>query len=71
MITVLLLCNKKSYKLEFQFFGDVIKSLKFMNRVLECTSFQVVLVVNNLPASAGDMRHRFNPWIRKIPWKKK
>ena len=31
---------------------------------------QVVLVVKNPPANAGDMRHRFNPWIRKIlAWK--
>ena len=21
-----------------------------------------------LPASAGDMRHRFDLWVRKIPW---
>ena len=27
----------------------------------------VVLVVKNLPANAGDMRHGFNPWIGKIP----
>ena len=56
LITVILLCNKKSYKLEFQFFGDVIKLLKFMNHMLECMSSQVVLVVKNLPASAGDIR---------------
>ena len=31
---------------------------------------QVALVVKNLPASAGDMRHRFNPWVGKIPWKR-
>ena len=29
--------------------------------------FQVVLVVKNLPANAGDMRPRFDPWVRKIP----
>ena len=29
--------------------------------------FQVALVVKNLPASAGDMRHCFDPWVRKIP----
>ena len=23
----------------------------------------------NLPANAGDMRSRFNPWVRKIPWR--
>jgi len=25
-------------------------------------------VVKNLPASAGDMRHSFDPWVGKIPW---
>jgi len=25
-------------------------------------------VVKNLPANAGDKRHGFNPWVRKIPW---
>ena len=24
-------------------------------------------VVKNLPANAGDVRLRFNPWVRKIP----
>ena len=32
---------------------------------------QVVLVVKNLPAKAGDMRHEFDPWVRKIPWRRK
>ena len=33
-------------------------------------AFQVTLVVKNPPANAGDiMRHRFNPWVGKIPWK--
>ena len=31
---------------------------------------QVVLVVMNLPANAGDIkRHGFNTWVRKIPWR--
>ena len=29
-----------------------------------------VLVVKNPPASAGDKRHSFNPWVRKIPWRR-
>ena len=29
---------------------------------------QVVLVVKNLPVNAEDIRYRFNPWVRKIPW---
>ena len=31
---------------------------------------QVVLVVKNPPANIGDIRHGFNPWIRKIPWRR-
>ena len=31
---------------------------------------QVVLVVKNPPASRRYKRHGFNPWVRKIPWKK-
>ena len=31
----------------------------------------MVLVVKNLPASAGDkMKHGFDSWVRKIPWKR-
>ena len=30
---------------------------------------QVVLVVKNPPAKAGDKRHGFNPWVGSIPWK--
>ena len=33
---------------------------------------QVALVVKNLPANAGDTkRGRFDPCIRKIPWRRK
>ena len=28
---------------------------------------QVALVVKNLPASAGDMRHGLDPWVRRSP----
>ena len=31
---------------------------------------QLALVVN-LPANAGDMRCRFDPWVGKIPWRRK
>ena len=34
-------------------------------------AFQVVLVVKNPPASAGNCRrHGFDPWVGKIPWKR-
>ena len=28
-------------------------------------------MVKNLPANAGDMRHVFDPWIGKMPWRRK
>ena len=28
-------------------------------------------MVNNPPANAGDMNHGFDPWVRKIPWRRK
>ena len=35
-------------------------------------AFSVALAVKNLPANAGDVkRHRFNPWVGKIPWRRK
>ena len=52
-------------------------SLYFNLLPLLCLSYdslqasQVMLVVKNLPANAGEMRHRFNPWVRKIPWRRK
>ncbi|CAI9152465.1 unnamed protein product [Rangifer tarandus platyrhynchus] len=30
----------------------------------------VAQVVKNTPTNAGD-RHRFDPWVRKIPWRRK
>ena len=32
---------------------------------------QVAPVVKNPPASAGDMRHKLRPWVKKIPWRRK
>ena len=31
---------------------------------------QVALMVTNPHADAGDMRHSFDPWVRKIPWRR-
>ena len=28
-------------------------------------------MVKNLPAESGDRRHGFDPWVRKIPWRRK
>ena len=27
-------------------------------------------MVKNLPANAGDMKCGFDPWVRKIPWRR-
>ena len=34
-------------------------------------AFQVVIVVKNLPANAGDMRCKIDPWVGSIPWRRK
>ena len=31
---------------------------------------QVVLVVKNMPANAGDKKRGFDTWVRKIPWRR-
>ena len=31
----------------------------------------MVLVVKNLPANAGDIRCGLNPWVGKVPWRRK
>ena len=37
----------------------------------EWSTSRVALMVNNLSANAGDMRLRFDPGVRKIPWSRK
>ena len=32
---------------------------------------QMVLAIKNPSASAGDLRCGFDPWVRKIPWRRK
>ena len=27
-------------------------------------------MVKNLPANAGDKRHRLSPWVGKVPWRR-
>ena len=36
----------------------------------ELRAFHVVLVVKNSPANAGEKGWGFDPWIRKIPWRR-
>ena len=32
---------------------------------------QMALVVKNPPANVGDVRHQFDPWIGKSPWRRR
>ena len=32
---------------------------------------QVTQLIKNPPASAGDRRYGFSPWVGKIPWSRK
>ena len=41
-----------------------------MNDKVNIGAFQVVLVVKNLPASAGNISLGFDPWVGKIPWRR-
>ena len=27
-------------------------------------------MIKNMPDNARDMRHRFHPWVAKVPWKR-
>ena len=36
--------------------------------LIKAGASQVALVAKNPPASAGDARDRFYPWVQKIPW---
>jgi len=36
-----------------------------------CRVSQVALVIKNPPDSAGDRRYEFDPWVGKIPWRRK
>ena len=38
--------------------------------IFSVQSFQVALVVKNPPANAGDLRHGFDSWVGKIPWRR-
>ena len=45
-------------------------TFKYINLTTRYWAPQVVLVGKNLPASAGDVRRGFSPWIRRIPWRR-
>ena len=53
------------------FFNHEIKTVDCIALLQGFRSGKVALVVRNPPASAGDIkRHRFSPWVGKIPWRR-
>ena len=42
----------------------------YLKKKKKVWAFQVVLVVKDLPANAGDIRDEFDPWVGKIPWRR-
>ena len=43
---------------------------RFLAGPMEMRTCQVALMVKNPPTNAGDMRCGFDPWVRKITWRK-
>ena len=48
-------------------FGQWNVSSVFKDLFVILQASQVALVVKNPPANIGDMRHMFDPWVRKSP----
>ena len=47
------------------------KSPSNKSQLVETQASQVTLAVKNLPANSGDhKRYGFDPWVRKIPWRR-
>ena len=54
-----------------EIFKLILVSLEiFSGKYVNTGASQVMLVVKNLPASARDKRRGFNPWVRKMPWRR-
>ena len=51
------------------FYVHVLLTCKMSLYVMQ--TFQVALMVKILPANAGAKRCKFDPWVRKIPWRGK
>ena len=67
--------NYFKYKASFQIqsFLTTVHSQSWIYMMVKFTgAYQVVLVVKNPHANAGDVRDMdgFNPWVRKIPWRR-
>ena len=54
-----------------EIFKLILVSLEiFSGKYVHTGASQVMLVVKNLPDSARDKRRGFNPWVRKMPWRR-
>ena len=67
---VCLLCLFIYFLLWIPHISDNIQYLSFSNLV-HLVWWPGGSVVKNLPASEGDTRLGFGPWVRKIPWRRK
>ena len=50
--------------------GETVTAFIFLGSKITVASQEVVVVKKNLPANAGDVRYGFDPWVRKISWRK-
>ena len=48
----------------------ILNKFIWKHKCLNVKASQVALVIKNLPANSGDMRYMFEPWARKIPWRR-
>ena len=51
-------------------FASSVGNLVILGKLSFPWGFPGGTVIKNLPANAGDTRHKFNAWIGKIPWRR-
>ena len=52
-------------------FEESLQPSRCLKKVFGTQGFPAGAVVKNLPANSGDPGDTFDPWIRKIPWRRK
>ena len=52
-------------------FEESLQPSRYLKKVFGTQGFPGDAVVKNLPANSGDPGESFDPWIRKIPWRRK
>ena len=65
-------CNRQARKLAFHFITNFlcVNVISISWRVNRILGFPGGSVVKNLHASRRHRRHEFDPWFRKIPWRR-